>query len=108
MLLSFLCFLVGVYPYPRKASIANLYDSNPNPITEPMATGAIIDVWRNSSRARIDDICTSMTGVLTAAIASRMATDVWVYPPAFRAMPSYVPSLCCMRSIISPSMFVWK
>ena len=47
---------------------------------EPLATGASSETWRNSSRARIDEICTSTTGTDTADTASRSATEVWVYP----------------------------
>ena len=55
---------------------------------DPRTTGASSDTWRNSSRARIDEMWTSTTGVAMAATASRSATDVWVYPPALNTTPS--------------------
>ena len=75
---------------------------------EPTATGASSETWRNSSRARIEEICTSTTGTETAETASRSATEVWVYPPALSTTPSTVPSACWMASISSPSMLDWK
>ena len=55
---------------------------------DPFTTGASSDTCRNSSRARIDEICTSTTGTDTAATASRSATEVCVYPPALSTTPS--------------------
>ena len=64
--------------FAPRANIPSRYESKPKPIIEPTARGAISDTWRNSSRARIDEICTSTTGVETAPTASASATAVWV------------------------------
>lgn len=45
---------------------------------QPAQTGEIIDSCLNDSRAAMFEICTSTTGVLTTAIASRIATEVCV------------------------------
>ena len=37
---------------------------------------------------KILEICTSMTGLFIAAMASPIATEVWVYPPGFKMIPS--------------------
>src|SRR5688572_9749392 len=61
-----------------KLSIANLYESSPKPDIEPLHLGAISELWRNSSRAKMLEICTSTTGVEMAAIVSLRATEVCV------------------------------
>ena len=89
--------------------------------------------WRNSSRVWTLEMCTSMVGIGTALMASWMATEVWVYAPALRMMPSQsdgfegfeglLPLVASerserlasspyparwMRSMMSPSWFDWK
>ncbi len=44
----------------------------PKPATVPVATGATTEVWRNSSRAYGFEMCTSMSGAVRWAAASRM------------------------------------
>ncbi len=50
----------------------------PNPQSVAFATGAMWEKWRKSSRAKILLMCTSITGMFTAATASRIATEEWV------------------------------
>lgn len=68
--------------------MASRYESSPNPMIDPFAAAAIIDVCRYSSLACILEMCTSITGAGTARMASPIAIDVCVYAPALRTMPS--------------------
>ena len=62
--------------YFNKLSIAKIYDFNPKPQILPLQFEAIIDLCLYSSLAYILEICTSITGVSIAAIASEIATEV--------------------------------
>ena len=64
--------------------MASRYESSPNPMIDPFAAAAIIDVCRYSSLACILEMCTSITGAGTARMASPIAIDVCVYAPALR------------------------
>ena len=46
---------------------------------------------------------TSITGNLTAKRASKIATEVWVYPAALIIIPSKAPFAFCIIVTISPS-----
>ncbi len=47
----------------------------PKPATVPVATEAMTDVCRNSSRAYGFEMCTSISGAVRCAAASRMAYE---------------------------------
>src|SRR5215475_807319 len=65
--------------------------------------------WRKFSRAKMLLIWTSTTGTATAATASRMATEVWVYAPALMMMPAaFLAAASWIKSTISPSWFDWR
>ena len=51
---------------------------------------------------------TSITVDSIAATASAIATEVWVYPPAFSTIPSKEKPLSCNSLMISPSTLLWK
>ena len=61
-----------------KLSRPSRYESSPKPMTDPLHLGAISETWRYSSRARIQEMCTSTTGVRMPPIASAIAIEVWV------------------------------
>ncbi len=52
---------------------ASWYDMNPNPAMVPSATAATTEVWRNGSRAAGLLMCTSTSGAVRIASASRRA-----------------------------------
>jgi len=56
----------------------------PHPTITPVATGLKYEWCRNSSRAKTLEMCTSISGALNSAQASRNAIEVWVNPPALR------------------------
>lgn len=86
-------FIQTLYFFIRRtAIIPNAYPSMPKPKTHPLTTGDIRDSCRKLSLALMFEICTSITGTVTDETASRIATDVCVYPPAFKMIPSC--SLC--------------
>ena len=66
---------------------ASAYPSVPCPIILCAHTSVSILTCRNASRFRISDICTSTTGTSHSSTASRSATLVWLYPPAFSTTP---------------------
>lgn len=64
--------------YGKKACKASSYPFKPKPIIIPLALGAIKDSCLNFSRACTLDICTSITGVSMALMASPIPTEVCV------------------------------
>ena len=72
----------------RKLLTASSYDFNPKPEIDPLQCGAIKDLCLNASLLKTLVMCTSITVVLTAVIASAMAIDVCVYAAAFNIIPS--------------------
>ncbi len=66
----------GVGPHRPSSAIArsaSSYDRRPNPAMVPLATEATTEVWRNSSRDAGLEMCTSISGAVRWAIASRSA-----------------------------------
>lgn len=54
------------------ARSASRYEPMPNPAIVPLATAATTDVWRNSSRVYGLEMCTSISGAVRCAAASRI------------------------------------
>ena len=73
-----------------KYFIAASYPTRPKPEIMPVHTSLKNLFFLKSSLDRILLMCTSIAGVSTDAIASLNATDVWVNPPAFIIIPSYL------------------
>ncbi len=57
------------------ARSASRYEPIPKPATVPVATAAMTEVCRNSSRAYGFEMCTSISGAVRCAAASRMAYE---------------------------------
>ena len=72
----------------KKYLIANPYPSKPNPTINPLHFPVNTSLCRNSSRAKVLEICTSTTGVFMAEIASAIAIEVCEYAPALIIIPS--------------------
>ena len=83
--------------------MAKIYPFVPNPQIIPVTTPLIRDLWRNSSLLYMFDIWSSIILPLNTSKASRIATDVWVYPPALIIIPSKFFLEFCIISTISPS-----
>ena len=78
----------------------------PKPQRLALATGATWDTCRKLSRAKMLLMWTSITGTSTAAMASRIDTEVWVSPPGLMTMPAaFLAPASWIQSISSPSWF---
>jgi len=88
--------------------MAKIYPFEPRPQIIPVATLLMSDFCLNSSLLYIFEICNSIIGFLNISSASRIDTDVWVYPAALIIIPSYSFLAFCILVTISPSKFDWK